>query len=74
MAQVTRQIVDPHERPDLPIHLFGLRDATETTLRRVARVLGGKALAKILVCGFSKMARNLVVKVSIHPPRMNEGP
>ena len=44
------------------------------TLRRAARVLGGKALANVLVCRFGKMAGDLVVEVAIHLPGTNEGP
>ena len=59
---------------DLPIHLLGLRYATETTLGGPARLLRGKALLDVLLCRFGKMAGDLVVDLAIHLPGTNEGP
>jgi hypothetical protein len=68
MAQVALQVLQPHERPDLPVHFLGLRHTTETTLRGATRLFRGKTLPDVLLCRFGQMAADLVVEVAIPLP------
>jgi hypothetical protein len=74
IRQVTREIAQPHERPHLPDDFLGLRDATEIAPGRLTRVLDGKALPDVRICGFCQMARDLVVDVAIQLTSTKEGP
>ena len=74
VAQVLPEVVQPGERPDLPVDLPGLRDAAEAAQGRLTRGLGRQSLSDVLLRRFRQMARDLVVEVAVHLPRSDEGP